>query len=137
MRSSGLLGRAADGRSGSRRCAARAAEALELSLEELRAPTGAGVTRRPARSGVQQVISQLPASRCVRLLGLTTRSWPRRTGEDPLVPSHILPRDALDSESVTRNWDRRAYEIITWRTLLALWCSPWSRRNTPCKAYLE
>jgi hypothetical protein len=43
---------------------------------------------------------------------MTTRSWPRRAGEDPLIPSHILPRDVLDPDSIT-DQDRRAFEIIT------------------------
>ena len=86
------------------------AEALELSLQELRLPDG----RDPGACAVWCPASHLAAAprRFVRLLGLTTRSWPRRAGEDPLVPSHILPRDALNSESVTEQ-DRRAYEIIT------------------------
>ena len=45
----------------------------------------------------------------VRLLGMTTRSWPRRTAEDPLIPSHILSRGVLDPEPVTEQ-DRRAFQ---------------------------
>ena len=94
-------------------------EALEFSLQELRLPDG----RDPGACAVWCPASHLAAAprRFVRLLGLTTRSWPRRAGEDPLVPSHILSREALDSESVTEQ-DRRAYQIIT-RTLAAVWYS--------------
>ena len=101
------------------------AEALELSLQELRLPDG----RDPGACAVWCPASHLAAAprRFVRLLGLTTRSWPRRAGEDPLVPSHILPRDALNSESVTEQ-DRRAYEIITAHSAGALVLSR-SRRN--------
>jgi len=48
----------------------------------------------------------------VRLLGMTTRSWPRRAGEDPLIPSHILSREVLDPASIT-DQDRRAFDVIT------------------------
>jgi hypothetical protein len=101
------------------------AEALELSLEELRLPDG----RDPGACAVWCPASHLAAAPrpFVRLLGLTTRSWPRRAGEDPLVPSHILPRDALNSESVTEQ-DRRAYAIITAQSAGALVLSR-SRRN--------
>jgi PD-(D/E)XK nuclease superfamily len=101
------------------------AEALELSLEELRLPDG----RDPGACAVWCPASHLAAAPrpFVRLLGLTTRSWPRRAGEDPLVPTHILPRDALNSESVTEQ-DRRAYEIITSHSAGALVLSR-SRRN--------
>ena len=101
------------------------AEALELSLEELRLPDG----RDPGACAVWCPASHLAAAPrpFVRLLGLTTRSWPRRAGEDPLVPSHILPRDALNSELVTEQ-DRRAYEIITAQSAGALVLSR-SRRN--------
>jgi hypothetical protein len=101
------------------------AEALEFSLQELRLPDG----RDPGACAVWCPANHLAAAprRFVRLLGLTTRSWPRRTGEDPLVPSHILSREALESESVTEQ-DRRAYAIITARTDGALVLSR-SRRN--------
>jgi len=101
------------------------AEALELSLQELRLPDG----RDPGVCAVWCPASHLAAAPrpFVRLLGLTTRSWPRRAGEDPLVPSHILPRDALNSDSVTEQ-DRRAYEIITAQSAGALVLSR-SRRN--------
>ncbi|WP_311028633.1 PD-(D/E)XK nuclease family protein [Mesorhizobium koreense] len=85
-------------------------EALEFSLQELRLPDG----RDAGACAVWCPASHLAAAprRFVRLLGLTTRSWPRRSGEDPLIPSHILSREALDSESLTEE-DRRAYSIIT------------------------
>ena len=100
-------------------------EALEFSLQELRLPDG----RDPGACAVWCPASHLAAAprRFVRLLGLTTRSWPRRAGEDPLVPSHILSREALDSESVT-DQDRRAYAIITAQADGALVLSR-SRRN--------
>lgn len=100
-------------------------EALEFSLQELRLPDG----RDPGASAVWCPASHLAAAprRFVRLLGLTTRSWPRRSGEDPLVPSHILSREALYSESLTEQ-DRRAYAIVTAEADGALVLSR-SRRN--------
>lgn len=100
-------------------------EALEFSLQELRLPDG----RDPAACAVWCPASHLAAAprRFVRLLGLTTRSWPRRSGEDPLVPSHILSREALDSDSITEQ-DRLAHAIITGRADGALVLSR-SRRN--------
>lgn len=101
------------------------ADALEFSLQELRLSDG----RDPGACAVWCPASHLAAAprRFVRLLGLTTRSWPRRAGEDPLVPSHILSRDALDSESVTEQ-DRQAYAIITGHAVGALVLSR-SRRS--------
>ncbi|WP_316193889.1 PD-(D/E)XK nuclease family protein [Bradyrhizobium sp. SZCCHNRI1029] len=100
-------------------------EALEFSLQELRLPDG----HDPGACAVWCPASHLAAAprRFVRLLGLTTRSWPRRSGEDPLIPSHILSREALDSESLTKQ-DRRAYAIITAEAGGALVLSR-SRRN--------
>lgn len=100
-------------------------EALEFSLQELRLPDG----RDPGACAAWCPASHLAAAprRFVRLLGLTTRSWPRRSGEDPLAPSHILSRNALNSQSVTEQ-DRRAYEIITAQADGALVLSR-SRRN--------
>ncbi len=100
-------------------------EALEFSLQELRLPDG----RDPGACAVWCPAGHLAAAprRFVRLLGLSTRSWPRRSGEDPLVPSHIMSRDALDSESVTEQ-DRRTYMLVTAQAGGALVLSR-SRRN--------
>ncbi len=85
-------------------------EALEFSLQELRVPDG----RDPGAS-----VAWCPASHLagaprpwVRLLGLTSRSWPRPAAEDPLLPNHILSRHKLDPEPITHR-DRCAFEVIT------------------------
>ncbi len=85
-------------------------QALEFSLQEMRLPDG----RDPGACAVWCPASHLAAAprRFVRLLGMTTRSWPRRAGEDPLIPSHILPRVVLDPVSITER-DRQAFEAIT------------------------
>jgi hypothetical protein len=83
-------------------------QALAFSLQELRLPDG----HDPGACAVWCPASHLAAAPrpFVRLLGLTTRSWPRRAGEDPLMPSHILSREALD-KSITEQ-DRRAFEVV-------------------------
>lgn len=84
-------------------------EALEFSLQELRVPDG----RDAGACAVWCPASHLAGAPrpWVRLLGMTTRSWPRRAGEDPLIPSHILSRDTLDSDPITEQ-DRRTFRII-------------------------
>src|SRR6202008_2091880 len=47
----------------------------------------------------------------VRLLGLTNRSWPRRAGEDPILPSHVLSADEYEVDPVARA-DRRHFRVI-------------------------
>lgn len=87
-------------------------EALEFSLQELRLPDG----RDPGSFVVWCPANHLVGAPrpWVRLLGLTSGSWPRRAAEDPLLPDHILSRHKLDPDSVT-NRDRRAFEFITAR----------------------
>jgi hypothetical protein len=86
------------------------AEALEFSLQDLRLPDG----RDPGASAVWCPASHLAGAPrlWVRLLGMTSRSWPRRAAEDPLIPAHILPRPVLDPDPVTEQ-DRRAFAVIT------------------------
>jgi hypothetical protein len=85
-------------------------KALEFSLQKLRLPDG----RDPGACAVWCPASHLAAAPrpWVRLLGMTTRSWPRRAAEDPLIPSHVLSRGILDPDPVTMQ-DRRAFQIIT------------------------
>jgi len=99
--------------------------ALEFSLQDLRLPDG----RDPGACAVWCPASHLAAAprRFVRLLGMTTGSWPRRSGEDPLIPSNILPRESLDSDSITEQ-DRRAFDVITAHAAGGLVLSR-SRRN--------
>lgn len=86
------------------------ARALEFSLQDLRLPDG----RDPGASVVWCPASHLAAAprSWVRLLGMTTRSWPRRATEDPLLPNHLLARRALDPDPVTEQ-DRRSFRLIT------------------------
>jgi hypothetical protein len=86
------------------------AKALEYSLQDLRLPDG----RDPGASAVWCPASHLVAAPrpFVRLLGMNARTWPRRTAEDPLLPSHILARHLFDSDPVT-DADRRAFHVST------------------------
>lgn len=85
------------------------AEALEISLQRLRIPDptspGAAVSWGPAWH-----LAAAPRPQ-VRLLGLTSRAWPRASTEDPLLPDHVLPRSAL--EAVPRpEQDERIFRAI-------------------------
>jgi hypothetical protein len=101
------------------------AEALEFSLQDLRLPDG----RDPGASAVWCPASHLAAAPrpWVRLLGMTSHSWPRRVAEDPLIPSHILPHRVLDADPVT-DQDRRALAVIAGHATCGCVASR-SRRN--------
>ena len=45
------------------------------------------------------------------LVGLTSRSWPRRASEDPLLPNHIIAAERLDPLPV-HEADRRDFQTI-------------------------
>lgn len=47
----------------------------------------------------------------VRLLGLTSRGWPRTQGEDPLLPAHVIDPSELDPVPVPER-DRRDFETV-------------------------
>ena len=56
------------------------------------------------------------------LVGLTSRAWPRRAGEDPLVPEHIVASARLDPLPVHQA-DRRDFRTIHDMTDCDLVCS--------------
>jgi hypothetical protein len=102
-------------------------QALEYSLQELRRPDG----RDPGTCAVWCPAGDLAAAPrpWVRLLGMTTRSWPRSAGEDPLIPSHILARNVLHPDPITDR-DRRAFVITAnSRQLCALKSAQRARRS--------
>ena len=45
------------------------------------------------------------------LVGLTSRSWPRRASEDPLLPNHVIPQKHLDPLPIHES-DRRDFHSI-------------------------
>lgn len=85
------------------------AEALDISLLRLRTPDpaspGAAVSWGPAWH-----LAAAPRP-YVRLLGLTSRAWPRAPTEDPLLPDHVLPRSALEMVSRPER-DERVFRAI-------------------------
>jgi RecB family exonuclease len=85
------------------------ADAIELSLQNTRLASETDA----ADSIVWCSARDLAAAPrpCVRLLGLTNRGWPRRVGDDPILPNHVLPADAFDIDPVSRA-DRRHFEVI-------------------------
>ena len=85
------------------------AEALAMSLQHVRVPDEGD----PANSVVWCSADQLAASTrpYVRLLGLSVKSWPRSSADEPLIPNHVLPRRQLQPRSITEI-DRTSYAII-------------------------
>ncbi|PBB39711.1 MULTISPECIES: PD-(D/E)XK nuclease family protein [Mesorhizobium] len=91
--------------------------AVALSLQALRVSDG----REPANSVVWCPASHLAA--CprpfTRLLGLTSRSWPRFENDDPLMPDHLLDRRRLHPVTMAER-DRQHFEVIRAGTREAL-----------------
>jgi hypothetical protein len=64
------------------------ADAIELSLQNARVATETDAADSIVWCSARELAA---ASRpFVRLLGLTNRSWPRRVGDDPLLPNHMF-----------------------------------------------
>jgi hypothetical protein len=85
------------------------AEAINISLSDLRVPDA----RDPANSIAWCPAAHLAASPRphVRMLGLTSGTWPRAESEDPILPDHILTRRELESVSITER-DRQVFAVI-------------------------
>ncbi|RWK68287.1 MAG: PD-(D/E)XK nuclease family protein [Mesorhizobium sp.] len=85
------------------------AAAVELSLRTIRVED----ERDASDSIVWTAAWQLAAAPrpWVRLLGLTERGWPSSSGEDPLLPEHIVESGAPDADPPAEA-DRRAFNII-------------------------
>lgn len=85
------------------------ADAVELSLRKVRlAPetdAADSIAWCPARD-----LAAAPRP-YVRLLGLTNRGWPRRMGDDPILPNHVLPAREFDADPISRA-DRRHFRLI-------------------------
>ncbi len=56
------------------------------------------------------------------LVGLTSRSWPRRAGEDPLLPDHVIAPARVDPLPIHQA-DRRDFRTIRDMTSTELVCS--------------
>jgi hypothetical protein len=100
-------------------------EALDVTLTVLRLPDDvapeAAIIWSPARH-----LAAVPRP-FVRLIGLTSRAWPRHASEDPLLPDHIVPSHALEPLPV-HEADRRDFDTICRTTARQLVCSR-SRRD--------
>jgi PD-(D/E)XK nuclease superfamily len=83
--------------------------AIALSLQSLKVTDG----RDPASNVVWCPASHLAASPrpFTRLLGLTSRSWPRSENDDPLIPDHVLSRRTLRPVTTSER-DRLNFEVI-------------------------
>lgn len=84
-------------------------EAIELSLSNARFSSdndaADSIVWCPARE-----LAAAPRPH-VRLLGLTDRSWPRRAGNDSIVPDHVLSADKFDVDPIAQA-DRRHFHVI-------------------------
>jgi len=85
------------------------AEALPTTLGELRVPDEGDPTTSILWSSADELVGT--PRRFVRLLGMTSRGWPRVGGEDPLLPDHILPARTLEAMPLAAR-DRRAFACI-------------------------
>ena len=100
-------------------------EALDVTLTSLRLPDDVA----PETSIIWAPAAALAAvpRPFVRLIGLTSRAWPRHASEDPLLPDHIVPSHRLEPLPV-HDADRRDFETICRTTARQLVCSR-SRRD--------
>ena len=85
------------------------AAALELSLRTIRVEEERDASDSVAWAPAWQLA--VAPRQWVRLLGLTERGWPRSSGEDPLLPEHIVPPGTLEADPRAEA-DRRAFGII-------------------------
>jgi len=101
-------------------------EALDVTLVSLRLPDQvaqeANIIWAPAAS-----LAAAPRL-WVRLVGLTSRAWPRHQSEDALLPNHIVDSSLLDPLPVHQA-DRRDFETILKTTSRQVVCSR-ARRDT-------
>jgi RecB family exonuclease len=85
------------------------AEAVAASLAGLRLDDAREPTASILWGSAEQIATV--ARPLVRLLGLTSRAWPRAPREDPLLPEHLVPARDLEPLSPAER-DRRALARI-------------------------
>ena len=93
------------------------AEALDVTLAGLRVDDGLEPTVTVVW-GPAAAIAAVPRP-YTWLVGLTSRSWPRRASEDPLLPHHIVSSSRLDPLPVHQA-DTRDFETIEAMTAIEL-----------------
>lgn len=96
------------------------ASAIDVTLRNLRMDDGL----EPEASVLWARSATLAASPRphVWLVGLTSRSWPRKAGEDPLLPDHVIPSARLEPLPVHQA-DRRDFRTILATTAREVVCS--------------
>jgi hypothetical protein len=107
------------------------AAALDLTLNRLRMDDG----NEPSASivwGPASTIAAQPRT-YTRLLGMTSRTWPRKTHEDPLLPNHVIPSKLLDPIPLNEA-DRHHFRAIMSQTGSQIVCTR-SRRDTEGRSY--
>ncbi|MCL2713944.1 MAG: PD-(D/E)XK nuclease family protein [Alphaproteobacteria bacterium] len=83
--------------------------AIELSLQYARLPSANDAADSILWCSARD-LAAVPRP-FVRLLGLTNRNWPRRSGHDPILPDHIVAAEELDHDPLAKA-DRRHFDII-------------------------
>jgi RecB family exonuclease len=84
-------------------------DAIEFALQNARFPSENDAANSIAWCSARDLAS---APRpYTRLLGLTNRGWPRRSGEDSILPDHVMPASEFDIDPTARA-DRRHFEAI-------------------------
>ncbi len=95
-------------------------EALDVTLSSLalpdQVPQEANIIWAPASALAANLRTW------VRLVGFTSRAWPRHQAEDPLLPNHIVPSSTLDPLPVHQA-DRRDFDTILKTTRKQVVCS--------------
>jgi hypothetical protein len=94
--------------------------ALDVTLAGLRIDDG-GEPETAIVWGPASAIAAVPRP-FTWLIGLTSRAWPRRPAEDPLLPNHIIASSRLDPLPV-HHADRRDFQTICDMTERELVCS--------------
>jgi len=101
------------------------ASALDATLGDLR--VGDGVEPATSIAWMHAAALASCSRRHVWLLGLNSRTWPRRSREDPLLPDHIVPSAELQPRTVTED-DRASFANILLTAEGSVTCS-YSRRD--------
>jgi hypothetical protein len=101
------------------------ASALDQTLRGMRVSVGGTSLDKVCFMSAMELVAA--PRKFVRLLGLTSRQWPRRDGEDSLIPNYIVPTRKLSPMSVSE-MDRRDFKSILMTTEKAVVLS-WPRMD--------
>jgi RecB family exonuclease len=84
-------------------------QAVDVTLKSVRVDDAADATTSVAWCSAADIATC--ARPFVRLLGLTSRGWPRTQSEDPLLPAHVIPSAELNPVPVAER-DRRDFRTV-------------------------